>query len=288
MEEITEDQALKFNEDLRDKISSDSMSLAVSEVLAKRYPKKLNTPNKLRHIYGRFGEYYVNKRNALKEKYNLSTFSRIVASEYEIVSLRERNWWKLSIESGMIIDSENNRQFVTEEHWWRGYLSKSHAFYEHINTNIITKRLRDLFPDCNNDNEVIDLVIDIHSINLLADIDSRAASLLPGELLEEMFEFFDIEALAQFSVGWNSSESNIKQMLSGARARGALMRLEKDPISKAKNTAKGNIKGLWRSIPETKKTYGWKAEFARLMQNKYPIIEDVKTITGWVTEWEKL
>ncbi len=274
--------------DLCNRISSDSLTLAIAEVYAKQKSQTLKTPEKLKYIKGRFGDVYIQRRVDLLAKCNIEEGSRKVANEYEIAALRSRNWWKLSIEAGVLLDNDYTRQFTTEEYWWRDYKSKAYAFYDHVHSNEIAKRLRLSFAECNTDAELTDLVFNIYSINALADIDERAGSMSKHELLDEIFEFFDMEALAQFSDGWNKSSEMIKQDISAERARHALMRLEKDPISKAKQSAKMAIKGEWEKIPKGKKTYGWKSEFARNMGAKHPIIKDVSGIRNWVDEWEKL
>lgn len=83
-------------------------------------------------------------------------------------------------------------------------------------------------------------------------------------------------------------DDEIKKAISESKRNAALKRKEINPTAKEKNTAKEKIKAEWLAIHKSKKKYGFKAKFARDMQVMYPIIEDEKTITGWVTEWEKL
>jgi len=68
----------------------------------------------------------------------------------------------------------------------------------------------------------------------------------------------------------------------------ALLRVKNNPLAKAKNDAKIAIEIEWSSIPVSKKTYGWIAQFKRDMNDKFPILDDENTIREWVREWEKL
>lgn len=288
IEDQVRDENRKFDLDLHNQISSDSLNLAIAEVSAKQKSKTLSTPIRLKHIQGRFGNFYAKKREVLAEKCNIEEGAKIVANELGIAALRSRNWWRLSIEAGVFLDNEFTRQFMTEDGWWKDFQSKANAFYDHVHSNEIIKRLRLSFAECNSDAELTDLVFNIYSINALADIDERAGSMSQQELLDEIFEFFDMEALAQFSDGWNKADEVVREDISRERSRSALMRMERDPISRAKQVAKMAIKGEWEKIPDTKKTYGWKSEFARKMGEDHPIIKDVAGIRKWVDGWEKL
>ncbi len=82
----------------------------------------------------------------------------------------------------------------------------------------------------------------------------------------------------------SSKNEHLKKARKDLAYEAALARIKKDP----KQNAKLEIKNEWLRLGSGQKKYGYKAKFARDMQTKYPIIEDGKTITGWVTEWEKL
>lgn len=292
MEHKIEDQVREENRksdyELSERISSDSLSLAISEVYSRQKSNILKTPKKLKNIRGRFGDLYTKRRDALAAKCNLQEGSRKIANEYEIVALYSRNWWRAAIEHGIFPDNEYTRQFTKEDSWWKDSGSKAYAFYDHMQDKERIERLRPSFAECENDAELIALVFDIYFINLLADIDMRAPSMSQQEMLDEIFELFDVESFAQFSIGWNQSDELIREDISRERKTSALMRLEKDPTSRAKQAAKMAIKSEWEKIPKLKKTYGWKANFAKKMGAEHHIIQDVKTITGWVAEWEKL
>lgn len=288
IEDQVRGQTRKSDSELSDRISSDSLNLAISEVYSRQKSNILKTPKKLKNIRGRFGDLYTKRRDALAAKCNLQEGSRIVANENEIAALYSINWCKAAIERGILLNNKHTRQLTEEGTWWKGSGSKAYAFYDHMQTKESVKRLRLSFAECENDAELIALVFDIYFINLLADIDMRAPSMSQQEILEEIFEIFDVESFSQFTIGWNQSDEMVREDISLERKASGLMRLEKDPTSRAKQAAKMAIKREWEKIPKLKKTYGWKANFAKKMGSEYHIIQDVKTITGWVAEWEKL
>jgi len=104
-----------------------------------------------------------------------------------------------------------------------------------------------------------------------------------GHILTAMLVFSE----AQFSLGICSGFLSKNIFVKKISSRAGKTRLEKNPTAKTKNNAKLAIKIDWEKIPKSKKTYGWKVQFANRMQAKFPHIEDVETIKKWVRSWEQ-
>lgn len=138
-------------------------------------------------------------------------------------------------------------------------------------------------------------IVQIYAACAILAFDSAISGLLSNDAKKSSENFLFakgcVEIVNEYMDDWYPHKETLdrlgKNAISKMARENALKRFEKDPISKAKNDAKEAIKVEWSTIPKSKKTHGWKAQFANRMQTKFPVIEDVGTIKDWVREWEK-
>lgn len=87
------------------------------------------------------------------------------------------------------------------------------------------------------------------------------------------------------------TESRFKDLpaeLASMRARdSARKRLEKNPDAKAKAEAMDAIKATWQSMERRETPFMKDAKFARVMQHRYPVLENEGSIQNAIRRWRK-
>ena len=103
---------------------------------------------------------------------------------------------------------------------------------------------------------------------------------LIGRYSEAIMDLEHSSMLLGFAIGL-SKDSNTISLMAG---KGGLARLKKNPIQAAKQAAKVEAKHYWISH---RASYKGKADFARVMMDKFPELTNAKVIEGWCRSWDR-